>query len=191
VQLQQYFTEFIQASRPAGAAIYFGVLAGRLFEDHTVRMLAAGGKFSSKLERRSKKIYIPESTLDLIVDESTDIAALIAAAPTRTGPSMGYPVDPSFPAIDAIQIHGAQVRFFQMKNVQEGSRREIRADLLTQLQSYWPAGTIIQLYQVVPHFRYENLPGFKYTDVAGAAALRPANIQEGKLSIDMPTFLAT
>jgi hypothetical protein len=190
VQLQQYFTELIQASRPAGTAIYFGVLAGRLFEDHAVRMLAAGGKFKSKLERRSKKIRIPESTLDLIVDESTDIAALIAAAPTRAGPSMGYPVDPSFPAIDAIQIHGAEVRFFQMKNVQDGSRNEIRADLLTQLQAYWP-GTIIELYQVVPDFRYEKLAGFKYTYANRRAAPRPPNIQEGKLCIDMPSFLAT
>ena len=191
VQLQHYFTEQIQASRPAGAALYFGVMAGRLFEDHAVRMLTAGGSFPSKCmqARGKKKMRLDPSTLDMIVDVAADIAGLINVAPAHAGPSMGYPADPNFPAIDAMQIEGAEIRFYQMK-MRDESRRKIRADHLARLQGYWPAGTVIRLYQVVPDFRYDDLLGFMYVDAAGAPVARPANIEEWKLSIAISTLLS-
>ena len=168
-------------------------MAGRLFEDHAVRMLVAGGSFQSKcMQGRGKKkiMRLGPSELDMIVDEAADITQLISVAPARAGPSIGYPADPSFPAIDAMQIEGAEVRFYQMKNVRDESRRKIRADHLARLRGYWPAVTVIKLYQVVPDFRYDGLRGFTYVDAAGTSVARPANIEEWKLSIAISTFLS-
>ena len=80
--------------------------------------------------------------------------------PSNPRTQFGIPASPTFPAIDAFHLqpprtrHGitqpAVWRLFQMKNVQEFGKREIKVTHLNRFLTYVPLDVIVELYQVVP-----------------------------------------
>jgi hypothetical protein len=133
-----------------------------------------------------------------IVDEELDMArALFGAGVMPTGPAhakltahlggaalalpaavadhFGIPASPNFPAIDAFRVQtavaggSAILQLFQMKNVQEDNKREIKVAHLNRFLTYVPAPVRIELYQVVPlpHWPSAKVLPFIFRDGGG------------------------
>ena len=118
----------------------------------------------------------------------------LPAAPTT---QFGIPSSPTFPAIDAFVVQPplpatrrrracpAVWRLFQMKNVAEDGKREIKIVHLNRFLTYIPAGVTVELYQVVPmpHWKSAKVNAFTYRDAAGNVVPRPAAVDEYVLVI--------
>ena len=114
--------------------------------------------------------------------------------PSNPRAQFGIPSAPNFPAIDAFHVQprlsAAQPaiwRLFQMKNVQEDSKREIKLSHLIRFLTYVPIDVVVELYQVVPmpHWPSAKVNPFVYRHGAGAGGVssRPSRIHEFVLVI--------